>query len=165
MSLSRRHFVHLTSLSLLAGAVLPCAFAEEEGEEETFSPENLAGFDGISRQTFEPYVRERFAISRAGRSLGRVTLIEVTEMTPGATGSGSQGVKGLALAKGQALTSFALRFQGSGGQLPQETYVLSQPALGKLPLLLVPAAPGADSLTYTAIFTMFATAGTVQTEA
>jgi hypothetical protein len=157
MSLSRRHFVHLTSLSLLAGAILPSAFAAE-GDEETFSPENLAGFDGISRQTFEPYLRERFAISRAGKSLGRLTLIEVTDMTSGASQLGSQG------AKGRALTSFALRFQGSGGQLPQETYVLSQPALGKLPLLLVPAAPGAGLLTYTAIYTNFATAGTLQLE-
>jgi hypothetical protein len=164
MSLSRRHFVHLASLSMLAGAALPSAFAQEEAEDETFSEENMAGFEGVSRQTFEPYVGERFAISRAGKSLGRLTLIEVSDMTPGATEPGSQAVKGPALQRGRALTSFALRFQGSGGQLPQETYVLEQPALGKFPLLLVPAAPGAEVLTYTTIFTMFATPGTVQTE-
>jgi hypothetical protein len=135
-----------------------------EVEDETFSPENLASFEGISRQTFEPYVRERFTLSRAGKSLGRLTLIEVSEMSPGATGPASRAANGLAHPPGRALTSFALRFQGSGGQLPQETYLLEQRALGKFPLLLVPAAPGAEVLTYTAIFTKFATAGTLQTE-
>jgi hypothetical protein len=163
MSLSRRHFVHLTSLSLLAGAVLPAAFAQE-GEDETFSPENMASFEGVSRQMFEPYVRERFSISRAGQSLGKLTLIEVTDITPAATEPSPQGGKGMALTKGRALTSFALRFQGSGGRLPQATYILSQPALGSFPLLLVPAAPDVDPPTYTAIFTVFATAGTLQTE-
>ncbi|MGA3372191.1 MAG: hypothetical protein ABSC48_10570 [Terracidiphilus sp.] len=161
MSLSRRHFVHLTSLSLLAGAALPSAFGQMEAEDETFSPENMASFDGISRQIFEPYVRERFTLSRAGKSLGRLTLIEVSELTSATTASTARG----ALSAGRALTSFALRFQGSGGQLPQETYLLEQRALGKFPLLLVPAAPGAEVLTYTAIFTRFATAGTLQTEA
>ena len=77
MSLSRRHFVHLASLSMLAGAALPSAFAQEEAEDKTFSPENLASFEGVSRQMFEPYVRERFDLSRAGQSLGRLTLIDV----------------------------------------------------------------------------------------
>ncbi len=164
MSLSRRHFVHLASLSMLAGAALPSAFAQEEAEDKTFSPENLASFEGVSRQMFEPYVRERFDLSRAGQSLGRLTLIDVRDMTSGATEPTSGEARGLALQRGRALTSFALQFQGSGGQLPQETYVLEQRALGKFPLLLVPAAPGAETLTYTAIFTMFATAGTVHTE-
>ena len=62
------------------------------------------------------------------------------------------------------LTAFSLRFQGSGGLLPQETYTVSQPALGSFPLLLVPCALGAATPTYTATFTQFAAAGIAQTE-
>ena len=153
MSLSWRHFVHLASLSVLAGAALPSAFAQEEAEDDTFSPDNMASLDGVSRQTFEPYIGDRFGVSRAGKSLGKLTLIEVRDTKPGAA---KPGGKSTAPRSQRALTGFALRFQGSGGMLPQETYILSQAALGKFPLLLVPAAPGANPPTYTATFTMFA---------
>ena len=146
MSLSRRHFVQIASLSLPAGAAFPKALAQE-AEDERFSPENMAAFECMTRQSFEPYLRERFSISLAGKPLGRLTLIEVTEIK-----SNSQSPL-------RPLTAFALRFQGSGGLLPQETYTLSQPALGSFPLLLVPCAAGAATPTYTAIFTQFATAG------
>jgi hypothetical protein len=151
MSLSRRHFVQLASLSLLAGAALPSALAQR-GEDEAFSPENMASFEGLTRQSFEPYVRERFSVSLAGKALGRLTLIEVKDLTSATTAPAARG----ALSQRRALTSFSLRFQGSGGQLPQDTYILSQPALGNFPLLLVPSAPGSNPPTYTATFTSFA---------
>lgn len=151
MSLSRRHFVQLASLSLLAGAALPSALAQK-GDDVTFSPENMAGLEGLTRQSFEPYLREKFSVSLAGKSLGRLTLIEVKDLTSATTALAARG----ALSQRRSLSSFALRFQGSGGQLPQDTYTLSQAALGSFPLLLVPAAPGANPRTYTAIFTSFA---------
>lgn len=158
MSLSRRHFVQLSSLTLLAGTVLPAAFAQEQEEtdDETFSPEKLANLDGVSRQAFEPYVGERFAISLDGKSLGRLTLIEITELSA-STGGAKPGKKNAAPA--QTLTGFALRFQGSGGVLPQGTYIFSQSALGEFPLFLVPAGPGVQPPTYTAIFNKLATPG------
>ena len=79
MSLSRRHFIQLSSISLLAGAVLPAAIAQDKNDDETFSAERIAALDGISRQDFEPYIGERFAISQPGRSLGKLTLIEVRD--------------------------------------------------------------------------------------
>lgn len=153
MSLSRRHFVQLGSLSLLAGAVLPAAFAQDGTDDETFSPERVAALDGISRQDFEPYLGERFAVSLAGRSLGKMTLIEVRELTVSTA-------KGKNAAATQALTGFALRFQGSGGTLPQGTYTFSQSYLGEFPLFIVPAGPDVQPRTYTAIFNKRATPGT-----
>ncbi|MGD0829808.1 MAG: hypothetical protein ABR907_02615 [Terracidiphilus sp.] len=146
MSLSRRHFVQLASLSLLAGAAFPAALAQE-AEDQRFSPENMAAFEGLSRQSFEPYIGERFSISLSGKSLGRLTLIEVAEIKPAAA------------SQLRPFTAFSLRFQGSGGLLPQETYTLSQPAFGSFPLLLVPCAEGAAKPTYTAIFTQVETLG------
>lgn len=145
MSLSRRHFVQIGSLSLLATAALSSAFAQSGSEDDTYSPEKLSIFEGVSKQTFEPYLGEKFAISLKGKSLGRLTLIEVTELTPAKA------------VKGKQLISFALRFRGSGGQLAQDTYTLSQRGLGDFPLLLVPSAPGSATLTYTAVITLFAT--------
>jgi hypothetical protein len=155
MPLSRRHFVQLGSLSLLAGTVLPAAYTQEKSDDETFSPEKLAALNGLSRQAFEPYVMERFAISLDGKSLGELTLIEISELTASASGVKPPKTKVVA----QALTGFKLRFQGSDGVLPQGTYTFSQPALGKFPLFLVPAGPGIDPQTYTAIINKLATPG------
>jgi hypothetical protein len=156
MSLSRRHFIQLGSISLLAGAALPAAFAQEETDDDTFSPERMATLNGISRQAFEPYIGERFAISQAGQSLGKLTLIEVRELTSASTGANTSKTNAAA----RALTGFALRFQGSGGTLPQGTYIFSQPALGEFPLFIVPAGPDVQPRTYTAIFNKLATPGT-----
>jgi hypothetical protein len=156
MSLSRRHFVQLGSITLLAGTVLPAAFAQEESGDETFSPEKLATLDGVSRQAFEPYLGERFAISQEGQSLGKLTLIEIKEITTPASAAAKTLKKNAAA---QALMGFALRFQGSGGMLPQGTYTFSQPALGTFPLFIVPAGPGVKPPTYTAIFNKLATPG------
>ena len=155
MPLSRRHFVQLGSLSLLAGTVLPTAYTQEESDDKTFSPENLAALDLVSREAFEPYVMERFAISLNGKSLGKLTLIEVSELTTSASGVNPPKSKVAA----QAFTGFKLRFQGSGGVLPQGTYTFSQPALGTFPLFLVPAGPGINPPTYTAIFNKLAAPG------
>ncbi|MGO9777959.1 MAG: DUF6916 family protein [Terracidiphilus sp.] len=155
MSLSRRHFIQLSSISLLAGAVLPAAIAQDKNDDETFSAERIAALDGISRQDFEPYIGERFAISQPGRSLGKLTLIEVRDLTSTSTGANSSKTNAAA----QALTGFALRFQGSGGTLPQGTYIFSQSYLGEFPLFLVPAGPDVQQRTYTAIFNKLATPG------
>lgn len=152
MSLSRRHFVQLGSLSLLAGTVLPAAFAQDETDDETFSPEKLANLDGVSRQAFEPYIGERFSISQERKPLGKLTLIAVSELASAALGAKKAP-------SAQTLTGFTLRFQGSGGVLPQGTYILSQPAMGEFPLFLVPAGPGVNPPTYTAIFNKLATPG------
>jgi hypothetical protein len=166
MSLSRRHFVHMASLSLVTGAVLPAAFAQDapEGVDETFSPERMAIFQGISMQTFKPYLMDRFAISLAGRPLGKLTLIDVSDTHPGAPEPEMQRGNSPARPQQRALTGFALQFQGSGGRLPQETYTFSQAALGKFPLFLVPDGHKPDPPTYTAIFTLLATPEPIRTE-
>ena len=57
---------------------------------------------------------------------------------------------------GRALEGFWLRFQGSGGALPQDTYLMQDSVLGAFPLFLVPEGPGRSThTTYLAFFTRF----------
>jgi len=75
MSVTRRRFVEVASLSLLAGAALPAAFAPDGVGEETepFSSENLLVLNDASQKTFERFIGERFAIRNAERALGSLT--------------------------------------------------------------------------------------------
>jgi hypothetical protein len=159
MSLSRRQFVYVASLSTLAGAASSSVFAQDQSEaaKETYSEEAVATLGRVSVHDFEWLIGERFSISLAGRSLGKLTLIAATATVPPKppriarmVGEASQPVPG------RALTGFSLRFQGAGGTLPQDTYTMRQAGLGSFPLFIVPEGPGSDRPTYTAILTRFA---------
>jgi hypothetical protein len=145
MSLSRRQFAYVASLSMLAGAASSSVFAEDQSEaaNETYSEEAVATLGRVSVHDFEWLIGERFSISLAGRSLGKLTLIAATATVP-------------PKAPRIALTGFSLRFQGAGGTLPQDTYTMRQGGLGNFPLFIVPEGPGSDRPTYTAILTRFA---------
>ncbi len=156
MSLTRRRFIQTASLSVLASAACPAAFAQSkiEPKDDLFSPEHLTVFNGVSQQTFESLIGESFAVSDAGRSLGSLTLLSVAATTPAPDATKLPMVVRLPKPSQESLTGFSLRFQGSGAALEQGTYTLEQGTLGSFPLFIVPAGSGVKPPTYTAIFNL-----------
>jgi hypothetical protein len=160
MSLSRRQFVYAASLSVVAASASPSLFAQDEAQEasETITDEGAATLATLSLRDFEGLIGARFSISLPGQSLGKVTLIAATAAdpvkpshTPHMAGQVAEPIQG------RALESFSLRFQGAGGTLPQDTYLMEQSSLGAFPLFLVPEGPaGSHHPTYLAVFTRFA---------
>jgi hypothetical protein len=159
MSLSRRQFVYVASLSMVATAVSPSAFAEAQAEaaSTTFSDEAAANLGSLSLRDFESLIGARFSISLDGRSLGKLTLIEAADTKPPKPSHPFHTAgEGVQPARGRALTGFSLRFQGSGGRLTQDTYLMKQPGLGSFPLFIVPEGPSSDRTTYQAFIVRFA---------
>jgi len=156
MFLSRRSFIQTASLSVLASAAYPAVFAQSEVEpkDDLFSPEHLTVFNGVSRQTFEAMIGESFAVSDAKGPLASLALLSVAAVAPVQAATKPLMVGRVPKAPPQSTTSFSLRFQGSGAALEQGTYTFEQQALGSFPLFIVPAGPGADSPTCTAIFNL-----------
>ena len=155
MSVTRRCFLQSATLTMLSGAVLPASLSESQASSqgETFRPESLVAFSGISQRTFQRLVGERFAVSSGVHSLGAMTLISVTELTPHKSAAKSPRMVGrLPKPSSQHFTGFAVRFQGTGSELSQGIYTLRNPSVGELPLLLVPSGPGLTPHTYTAVF-------------
>jgi Domain of unknown function (DUF6916) len=155
MSPTRRCFLQSATLTMLSGAVLPASLAESQASRQgqTFRPESLVAFNGISQHTFERLVGERFTVSSGGRSLGVMTLISVTDLVPHKPPAKSPRMVGRAVvSSSRHFTGFAVRFQGTAPALSQGTYTMRNPSVGELPLLLVPSGPGASPHTYTAIF-------------
>lgn len=159
MSLSRRHFVYVASMSVLAGAASPAVFAQNQAGAagDLFSEEGVATLGKLSVQHFEWLIGERFSISLAGRPLGKLTLIAATATEPPKSPPMHRMVGQIAQpAHERSLTGFTLRFQGAGGTLPQDTYTFQQGGLGSFPLFIVPENPGSNRTTYLAIFTRLA---------
>jgi hypothetical protein len=149
MSLSRRQFVYVASLSVVATSASPSLFARGEAQaaRETVTDEGAATLATFSLRDFEGLIGARFAISLSGRSLGKVTLIAAAAADPGKPSHSPSRV----------LESFLLRFQGAGATLPQDTYLMEETSLGAFPLFLVPGGPGGSLRpTYLAVFTRFA---------
>jgi hypothetical protein len=160
MSLSRRQFVYVASLSVIATSASPSLFAQDEGKagSPTFTDEGAATLATLTLSDFDGLIGEHFSISLAGQSLGKIALISATA-TDSAKPSGMPHVEGQNAepVPGRALAGFTLRFQGAGGTLPQDTYLMEQSSLGAFPLFLVPEGPGGSKHpTYLATFTRFA---------
>lgn len=160
MSLSRRQFVYVASLSAVAAAANPSLFAQEEAQAagQSISEDGSAIVANLSIKDFQWLVGERFSISSVGQKLGKLTLIEAAVLDP-IKPSHAPHLAGQAVApaRGPAVSGFSLRFQGAGGTLPQDTYILQQGGIGTFPLFLVPEGPaGSSHPTYLAIFTRFA---------
>jgi hypothetical protein len=154
MSLTRRHFVQVASLSALAGAAFPAAFSQRgfEPGRETFSSENLAVLSGASWQEFQPLIGESFAISNASQSLGTLTLLSVNVPTLASAETKAQFSGHAPRLPLQLKTNFTLQFQGSGGLLAQGTYTFENSSIGSFALFIVPSGPGSTPPTYTAVF-------------
>jgi hypothetical protein len=159
MSLSRRQFVYVTSLSVVATSAASALFAQDRAKaaSEAFTDEGVATLATLSLQDFEGLIGARFSISLSGRSLGKVTLVAATKypdksaQMPRAAGQFAESVPG------RPVEGFSLRFQGAGGTLPQDTYLMEESSLGAFPLFIVPEGPGRPNRpTYVAIFTRLA---------
>jgi hypothetical protein len=147
MSLTRRQFIYVTSLSAVAASASPSLLAQDEDQvvSEKFTEEGSATLAKLSLGDFEWLIGERFSISLPGQKLGKLTLIAATALDP------------VKPSRGAYVSGFSLRFQGAGGTLPQDTYLMQQGGLGTFPLFLVPQGPGgSNSPTYLAIFTRLA---------
>ncbi len=160
MSLSRRQFVYVASLSVVATSASPSLLAQDESKavSETFTDEGTATLATLSLRDFEGLIGARFSISLPGRPLGKVTLIAAAAADP-VKPTQMMHVAGQVVVPvpGRALEGFSLRFQGAGGTLPQDTYLMEESSLGAFPLFIVPEGPGGSNRpTYVAIFTRFA---------
>src|SRR5580658_1556755 len=84
MSLTRRRFVEVGSLSLLAAVAIPNAISQDDArvKDDPFSPDNLLALNEASQKTFERFIGERFTIRDANRALGSLTLISVEAAPP-----------------------------------------------------------------------------------
>jgi hypothetical protein len=159
---SRRHFLQETALSILAAQIPFSAFAQKisgnQGKE--FDPENLAIFDRVSAQTFEPWIGSNFRIRLNNKPMGVLVLDSVNVLdTPTATASATTPPAHRVLSmheppKTPITTSFSLLFRRSGAALPQDTYMLDHDWLGTFPLLLVPSGEITNPSTCTATFTL-----------
>ena len=89
MSLTRRRFVEAASLTLLAGAVRPVSFAQSISgpADDTFSAENVAALEGVSEETFKPFIGESFSIHQGNRKIESLTLRSVTSAPEAASES------------------------------------------------------------------------------
>jgi hypothetical protein len=160
MSLSRRQFVYVASLSVVATSASPSLLAQSEAQaaRETFTDEGTETLATLSLGDFEGLIGARFSISLSGRSLGQLTLVAATAADP-VKPSNTPHVAGQFAepAPGRAIEGFSLRFQGAGAMLPQDTYLMEENSLGAFPLFIVPASPaGSHHPIYIAIFTRFA---------
>ena len=160
MNPTRRIFLQNAALSVIAASLTPAAFAQTlvTDKNPAFAPDNLALFDGVSSQTFEPWIGASFRVSLNKQPRGSLVLLSVNEMNTEATGTlGSPEIvtrigRVPQSANGPMTTSFALHFQGSGTPLEQNTYTLSHDWLGTFPLLLVPSGLHGQRPTCTAVF-------------
>jgi hypothetical protein len=159
---SRRRFLQEAALSILAAQFPFSAFAQKisgnQGKE--FDAENLAIFDRVSPQTFEPWIGSNFRIRLNNKSMGvlvlaSVNVIDTATVTTSATTPPARDVLSMhEPPKTPIATSFSLLFRRSGAALPQDTYMLDHDWLGTFPLFLVPSGDITNSSTCTATFTL-----------
>ncbi len=157
MSVTRRSFLERAAVTVLAAAVLPKVFSQSGHvtSAATFSEDQLPFFDGITADTFRPHIGGEFKVSSKRGSLGTLILIAVAESNPAKPSATNKPMVGaIPKPSTQAADVFQLTFRGSGAQLPQETYTLTNLSLGSFPLFLVPDTIVGSSPHYVAIFNL-----------
>jgi len=167
MNSARRLFLQNAALSVAAASLAPSVFAQKllSSQPQMFSQENLTALDGISMQTFEPWIGSTFRVSLNNKSKGSLVLVSVNDMTTETKDAGSSSIAAVPVGPVRrslsepAMTSFALHFRGSGAALSQDTYMLSHDWLGTLPLLLVPSGLSGSRPTCTAVFSLLSQTG------
>ena len=125
MSISRRVFVKLASVTAIAAATIakPTLIAWAQGGVTSTDP--LANY---TQETFIHYINSIFQFH--GFRTVEVTLERVEDTLPAKT------------SRAGGRESFVLHFRGGSAELPQNTYTVQHPALGTFLLFLVPK--GAD---------------------
>jgi hypothetical protein len=166
MGSTRRLFLQRAALSAFAVSFPLGTFAQKllNGPTGDFEPETLAIFNGVSRQTFEPWIRSRFRVSLNNKPRGSLLLLSVDDLDS-ETGAETKEDPYSAnfvrkvgpvfgSSKESPIASFSLHFQRIGNALPQDTYMLSHDWLGTFPLFIVPSGLSGAQSTCTAIFTL-----------
>jgi uncharacterized protein DUF6916 len=146
MPVSRRAFL-VAGQSLLAAAALPMKFFGASAAE--LGTSNTSNMTAWTKSTFQPLVSSSFAIRSGLRTSAWLTLLSVEDLnskTPAQTGQMAFGLKSLKTIQ-PTIDTFALRFHLTGENLPQGTYDLEHPTLGKFSLFIVPS----GATTYTAV--------------
>lgn len=111
MNSTRRLFLQKAALSAFCQKLL-------NSQTKGFEPETLVIFNGVSRQTFEPWIGSRFSVSQNNKSQGSLVLMSVDEIdTTGKDASDSTNTVRRVRAvprpsKASAITSFSLRSRG-----------------------------------------------------
>ena len=156
MSLSRRRFIESASLTLLAGAARPVAFAQmvPRSSVDPFQDKNLSLLDHASAETFQPLVGEFFLVMRGNQQLESLILESVTSAEQPPSPSRVSKMTLSSKPAKEIVSSFALHFRGSGQSLSQGTYTMKNHTLGSLALFIVPGGPGMNPNTYTSTFTL-----------
>lgn len=159
MSISRRQFVEVASLTLLAGMARPASIAES-AQQPVKSPARPPSIDespsvlvDASEETFKPYIGDRFVVSKGAQALGSVTLRAVVSPQTASSPTNHPGKSRWPNASATPVKTFSLQFRGTGKPIPQGTYTMSNPSMGNFPLFIVPGAPGINPMSYTATFT------------
>ncbi|HAM70326.1 MAG TPA: hypothetical protein DCM86_01625 [Verrucomicrobiales bacterium] len=135
--LQRRAFLNLLGGTGLAGAVL----SRLPAQGGTVPEERSLRLDAVTPGTFHGLVGSGFRLESPERGALTATLMEVRELgRPGGAGPSSRAPFGL-----------TFHLPGSGF-LPQQTYALRHPELGRLDLFLVPVRQQGNDLTLEAIF-------------
>jgi hypothetical protein len=147
MAVSRRTFL-VAGQTLLAAAALPMKFLGAAGATE-LGRSSAAGMATWTKATFQPLVNSSFAVNSGPVANAWLTLLSVRDMNASTMTKTSPITLGRTSPQAAATSTdtFALRFYGTGEALPQGTYDLEHPTLGKFSLFIVPAGPSA----YTAI--------------
>jgi hypothetical protein len=135
MSITRRKFLKAgTLLALSLGAPLNIVFGQQKGGDgNPFDAQDMPA-DPLAHYTRSAFASYQNSIFRlyTGYSIIEVALAEVKDLAPDAA----------AAATGKEC--FSLLFRGGITALPQNTYSLDHPALGKFQLFLVPSGPDAN---------------------
>jgi len=170
MNSTRRLFLQKAALSIVAVNFPLATFCQKLLNSRTkgFDPETLTIFNGVSSQTFEPWIGSRFRVSLNNKPKGSLVLLSVndadSETGPEKSVDAKQEpyrantVRRIGPVSGSseasATASFSLHFQRIGNALPQDTYMLSHDWLGTFPLFIVPSGLAGAPSTCTAIFTL-----------
>ncbi|MGC1297267.1 MAG: hypothetical protein WA869_19740 [Alloacidobacterium sp.] len=157
MNPTRRSFLHGAALAVLTSTLSPLALAQRRLESKSeVMDENLSIFDHVSTETFEEWIGSSFKLSLNGKLVDTLVLVSVKKSNSPEALSSSKGsrmvgkIPGASI--GPSISSFSLRFRGTGNALPQDTYTLNHSWLGAFPLFLVPSGIGGARSTYTATF-------------
>src|SRR5271166_248318 len=84
MNSTRRLFLQKAALSIVAVNFPLATFCQKLLNSRTkgFDPETLVIFNGVSRQTFEPWIGSRFRVSLNNKPLGSLVLLSVDDAGP-----------------------------------------------------------------------------------
>jgi hypothetical protein len=149
VNLSRRRAIQLASMSAIATAA-GSAFAGAAQSDKIFNDQNLALYANMSAATFQPWVDTDFTLSSQRGGIDTLLLKSVSDLTALALPASNAASQVKEAAAGTPVTGFMLKFQGRGPAQPQDSYILTNHALGSFSAFLVPAGSGRPQ--YTAIF-------------